>query len=510
MQAAALAWPGADATPWSILPPGAPSPLIQYLALALTVRVLTWATAPKMSAMYLAWQATVAGAATTWWLYVSMVVYGHLPPWLGALAVLALSAFLSLAFGVLGWAWWHVRYRPMAPVWFASGWLLVEWSRGVLWTGFPWGNIATAHIEGLGVLAPVVGALGVGAVVTGLAACLGTRETIKGAAAALLLGGAAIWPGAPWSDADWSQTQPAGTARVTLLQGNIDQADKFDPQRGIPLALDWYTQAIAQAAPSDLIVAPETAIPLLPQDLGADYWRGFAAALAPRTSAVAIGVPLGDLQDGYRNAVWWWTPERAQHALGHAQVQGRDLATGDYAKIHLVPFGEYTPPGFRWFAAMLGMPLSGFQSGAKDQVPVAWAGQRWGFQVCYEDVFGAELAARMAQDAPTVWVNVSNIGWFGHTVAVPQHLNIARWRARELGRGVVRATNTGATVAIDHLGQVTASLPAFTRGTLFAQVQGREGLTPYVRWIGRWADAPLVILAIALWLLPLVRPRRRQ
>lgn len=511
LQAAALAWPGQDGVEWQTalgLLQGQAQPVLQLLAMALALRVLTWAPSARRSA-WGAWVwATVSGAATTWWLYVSMVHYGAVPPVLGALAVLALSAFLALAFALLGWAWWPMRHRPLAPLLWAMGWLLAEWLRGVLFSGFPWGNVATAHVDGLGVLAPWLGALGVGAVASGLAALVATRRSGRGLAAAAALALVAVWPQAPWSAWDWSQTRAHGSARVSLLQGNIDQAEKFDPERGIPFALNWYPTAIAEAPPGDLIVAPETAIPLLPQDLGPQHWRAFAQALAARADAVAIGVPLGSFASGYQNAVWWWTPQRAARALAKDDIAGADLAQGAYSKVHLVPFGEYTPWGFRWFAAILGMPLNGFQPGSVTQAPMAWAGQRWGFQVCYEDVFGAELAARMAHDAPTVWVNVSNIAWFGNTVAVPQHLNIARWRARETGRSVVRATNTGATAIIDHLGRVQASLPPFTRGVLSGQVQGREGLTPYVRWIGRWGDWPWVLLALAMWSIAWLRRGR--
>lgn len=502
LQAASLAWPGqADAGglgAW--LTPGRPQAWLQWLGMAVMVRVLLWAPSAARSAAWMAWCATVSGVATTWWLYISMVHYGGLMPWAGAAAVVALSAFLAWSFAALGAGFFHVRHRRSAPWWWASGWLLAEWLRGVVFTGFPWGNIATAHVDGLGVLAPWLGALGVGALAAGLAAWLGTRRHWPGAALAALVGGLAVAPSMPWQHWDLSQTRAHGSAQVTLLQGNIDQADKFDAERGVPQALTWYREAIASAELSDLVVAPETAIPVLPQTLDDAYWRGLAETLAGQPAAVAMGVPLGTAQTGYENALWWLTPTRARAALAQSRIQGQDLAQQHYAKVHLVPFGEYTPSGFRWFAAALNMPLSGFRAGALDQAPFDWAGQRWGVQICYEDVFGAELAQRMAIAAPSIWVNVSNIAWFGDSVAVDQHLNIARWRARETGRAIVRATNTGATAAIDHLGHVSARLPAFTRDHLSVEVAGREGLTPYVRWVGRWHDAPWLLLASGPWL----------
>jgi apolipoprotein N-acyltransferase len=154
-----------------------------------------------------------------------------------------------------------------------------------------------------------------------------------------------------------------------------------------------------------------------------------------------------------------------------------------YDKHHLVPFGELIPPLFKWFVQMMNIPLGDFNRGAVGQASFVWQGERLAPNICYEDLFGEELGARFAnpQQAPTIMVNVSNIGWFGDTVAIDQHLHISRMRTLELGRPMVRATNTGATVVIDAHGRVTHALPRHTQGRLQAQVQGREGLTLYAR-----------------------------
>ena len=141
----------------------------------------------------------------------------------------------------------------------------------------------------------------------------------------------------------------------------------------------------------------------------------------------------------------------------------------------------------------MNIPLGDFRAGSTDQQSVAWQGQRLALNICYEDLFGEELAQRFKnrETAPTALVNVSNIAWFGDTLAVDQHLNISRMRALELGRPMLRATNTGATAIIDHQGRVTAQLPRFTRGSLVGQYEGRAGLTPYVRWVSAWGLWPL-------------------
>jgi apolipoprotein N-acyltransferase len=182
-----------------------------------------------------------------------------------------------------------------------------------------------------------------------------------------------------------------------------------------------------------------------------------------------------------------------------------------YDKHHLVPFGEFIPPMFKWFIRMMNIPLGDFNRGAVGQDSMVWAGQRWAPNICYEDLFGDELAARFIDPAaaPTVLVNISNIGWFGNSVAIDQHLHISRMRALELGRPMLRATNTGPTVIIDHQGQVTHSLPRHTRGVLQGQVQGRSGTTPYAWWAARLGLWPLWGLALAVLGAALLARRQR-
>jgi apolipoprotein N-acyltransferase len=281
-------------------------------------------------------------------------------------------------------------------------------------------------------------------------------------------------------------TTSAGTAQVQLLQANISQNDKFQAASGVRDALQWYDEQL-RASQQPLVVAPETAIPLLPRHLPEGYWGGLQAYFAePGRPVALVGLPLGSLEEGYTNSVVALGPQGA--------------ATYRYDKSHLVPFGEFIPPGFAWFIRMMNIPLGDFKSGGWDQASLVWQGQRLAPNVCYEDLFGEELALRFKDpaSAPTALVNVSNIAWFGDTLAVDQHLNISRLRAIELGRPMLRATNTGATAIIDHTGRVTDQLPRFTRGSLTGTFDGRHGLTPFARWAGAWGLAPLWALCCAV------------
>ncbi|MDO8419671.1 MAG: nitrilase-related carbon-nitrogen hydrolase, partial [Rubrivivax sp.] len=160
--------------------------------------------------------------------------------------------------------------------------------------------------------------------------------------------------------------------------------------------------------------------------------------------------------------------------------------------------GEFIPKGFRWFTEMMNIPLGDFSRGVVDAPSFAVRAQRVAPNICYEDLFGEELARRFAADAtaPTMLANLSNIGWFGDTIATVQHLNISRLRALEFQRPMIRATNTGATAVIDHRGVVTAMLAPHTRGVLTARVQGRGGITPYAWWAARAGLWPPVLLAL--------------
>ena len=467
--------------------------------------------------------------ASTWWLYISMHTFGGLAAPLAALAVLALSGFLALYYAVAcGFSkkiglFSDAGIGKFAMV-FAFSWLLAELARDTWFTGFPWAAGGYAHLDGpLAHSASVWGVYGIGFVACGLAALLAMAHRLRtwraalGAGASLVaLAGVCVLATLANTDAtgllSFTQTvvldrdalpknvkvftqAHVQRTRVALLQGNIPQGEKFDTTKGVPEALNWYAQQLSQST-ATLVVAPETAIPLLPQQLSPDYWAALQQRFATGTQAALIGIPLGDYDQGYTNSVIALAPPaKLPGAVNVMQPQPYR-----YDKHHLVPFGEFTPALFKWFTRMMNIPLGDFNRGAVGQASFDWAGQRWAPNICYEDLFGDELAARFVNEAqaPTVLVNVSNIGWFGNSIAIDQHLHISRMRALELGRPMLRATNTGPTVIIDHHGQVTHSLARHTRGVLLGQVEGRTGTTPYAWWAGRLGLWPLWLVAVAV------------
>ncbi len=447
--------------------------------------------------------------ATFWWLFISMHVYGGMPSALAVAAVALLAGALALYYAAACGCWLLLmRGATGCALWwrgslcFGAVWTLAELMRGQWFTGFPWGAIGYAHVDsGLQAYAAWIGVYGMGALAAAGAMALAVMfAPMTWFSRIRLLGICGVLLAAPWTvqqvRGDW--TLSAGQASVRLLQGNIAQDEKFIPGRGLDEALNWYGQRLHDNQ-APLVVAPETAIPLLPSSLPAGYWGALAQRFTAQPDQLAlVGMPVGSLQSGYSNAVV---------SLGGGLVQPYQ-----YNKHHLVPFGEFIPPLFRWFMDLMQIPLGDFQRGAVRQPTVAWQNQRLALNICYEDLFGEELAAVLVSDAPhsakweaeaapTALVNVSNIAWFGDSIAIDQHLNISRLRAIELQRPMLRATNTGATAIIDHHGRVQAQLPRQTRGELNGTFEGRTGLTPYAGWAGRWGLKPLwvVCLLVCLW-----------
>jgi apolipoprotein N-acyltransferase len=277
---------------------------------------------------------------------------------------------------------------------------------------------------------------------------------------------------------------------ISLLQGNIPQDLKFG--EGVNRALRDYRKALLSSR-SDLTVTPETAIPLIQQQMPDRYWQPLEAHFSKGSQAALIGLPLamrseqGQLK--YSNSVIALMPQTSPAATASYQ----------YDKHHLVPFGEFVPPLFQWFVRMMHIPLGEFTRGDVAQPSLAFKGERIAPNICYEDLFGEELARSFANPdtAPTLMVNLSNIAWFGDTVAIDQHLHISRMRALELGRPMLRATNTGATAIIDAQGRVTHRLPSAVQGELTAEVYGMHGpVTPYAKWVSKFGLWPLVGFAV--------------
>jgi apolipoprotein N-acyltransferase len=517
----------------------APTPHGGWLEVAIFTLFFAWLsrTSSWRGAALTGWAFGFGNFVTgVWWLYVSMHDYGGMAAPLAATAVVLFTGYLAIypALASIVWSLLAGRARfeddlptrsedqraqesenesgiaaeetepRYVPTWhgafaFASAWALGEWLRGLVFTGFPWLASGYAQVDGpLSGFGPVAGVYGVGWVLALVAALLVQAfysyskrpraarfperlpALIPALVAILLLASGELLSLAQW-------TTPANAAlTVRLLQGNVKQEMKFE-QEGVNESLALYRRLITEK-PADLIVTPETALPVLsvqiPQDLALAL-RHFADTTHSSILFGAIGVtltPEGQATD-YTNSLFGVTP-------GVPDIYR-------YDKHHLVPFGEFVPTGFHWFVALMGIPLGDLARGPAVQKNFFVHNQPIAVDICYEDIFGEEIARTVREsDAPAgILVNSTNLAWFGNTIALSQHLQMARMRSIETGRPMLRATNTGITAAIAANGDVIAELPRFTTGSLDATVQGTSGNTPYV------TSGNITVIMISLLLL---------
>ena len=423
------------------------------------------------------WRGFLFGAAEftcgVYWLYISIHVIGDAPLWLTLLIITALVAFMSFysalacALGV-----WLVpnagRWRWILAL--PALWTLLEWLRGWLLTGFPWLSLGYSQIDSvLKGYAPVLGVYGVtlsvvlsaGLLLSVLALNASRRSRLVSLAVL-----AVVWvAGGVLASVSWTRSS-GEPVRVSLMQGNIPSTIKWDPQSFLP-TLELYHHMTEEHWDSQLIVWPESAVPDYADEVQDDFLDPLEKEARAHGTELFIGAPTEDPATGaaYNSVI----------SLG-----GHD---GVYSKRHLVPLSEYFPLPIwarRWLESM-NLPYSSFTPGSANQPLLQAAGYPVGISICYEDAYGNEIMRALPQAA--FLVNVSDDGWFGKSIALPQHFEIARMRALETGRYLLRDTNTGITAIINNRGQVTKSLPRATRGVLQGVVVPYAGGTPY-QYIG--------------------------
>ena len=487
----------------------APFGVFAIPVLALAVLFVLWAGAatPRMAA----WRGFSFGlglfGAGISWIYVALHDYGAMPIYLAAPATLLFVAFLALFPALAAYLQARVHdnfaqrfVRPFSRLRervrerengrqlilvMPACWVLIEWLRGMILTGFPWLTLGYAHSDSpLAGYAPLLGAYGVSllaAVCAGLLAVIWhERWTKRGriaiAALALVFGAGALLRNVAWT------TGVGEPFSVTLVQGNIPEDTKFK-EEALDDTLDTYRRLVMQN-PARLTVLPETAFPVMREEVPKSLIGQLQDSARQNGGDVLIGVFEHD-RGGYYNSVF---------ALGASD--NSLVAEQHYRKHHLVVFGEFIPlrPVFGWIInEVLHIPMGDLARGAMRQAPMKVAGQQVAVNICYEDVFGEEIINALPQ--ATLLVNVTNDGWYGDSHAAAQHNQMSQFRAMETGRMMLRATNTGVTSIIGVNGRILHQLPQHQQAVLQAQVQGYQGTTPYVRW-----SNAAVLLLIALML----------
>ncbi len=509
----AIAFFAGTVTPFAFAPFGL-WPL-QIICLAILIATILYTEGPR-AVFFTGWTyGTASLVSGLYWLYVSMHTYGGMNTLTAAAAVFLLALFLGILAGFaclltrFFMKSWQAGNGVTAILVFPAFWVLSEWVRGWIVTGLPWLVTGYAHTGSpLAGYAPIIGVYGVSfvaAIVAGAIAFffyIGRERWKSSLATVLAVIILAFGAGTLLLRLDW--THPHGNPiQVRLLQGNVPQEFKFTPHQ-IASALDMYASMIT-ARPADLIVTPETAIPVYTHQLPNGYLEHLSQYAAQSLSHLALGMPLADTANVYTNSLIVMTPE---------DIGASGLASYRYNKHHLVPFGEFIPTGFRWFVRLMRIPLGDFTRGEPLQKPFQVKDQWILPNICYEDIFGEEIADQIrheyktGQPIPTVLLNVSNIAWFGDTIALPQHLQISQMRSLETGRPMLRATNTGTTAVIDAKGRLVARLPPYTRGELTMTIQGTRNPTPFIRF-GNIAILVVALAALVIARILSTRKRRR-
>ena len=395
----------------------------------------------------------------------------------------ALAAYLSVKIRLINPRLNVISIVPMV-------WVLVEYLRGYcVLNGFPWLQVAYSQLETpFAGYIPVLGVYGVSFLVALTAVLLLSIAQVKkhrGAMIAMLLG---LWlTGAGLKTINWTAAM-GDPIRVSLIQGNVSQDQKWRPEN-LLTTLNFYKTMTEAHWDSKVIVWPETAIPAYLSEVNDWYLQPLSQAAKEHGSDLIVSLPLrGDVVHERYNAV---------------MTLGKDIAT--YRKIHLLPFGEYLPwqPVSGFILDSLGLSLGHFTPGAIDQALLKAGGYAFITSICYEDVFGSATVKNLIDAA--YLVNVTNDGWFGHSIEPQQHLQMARMRALETGRYLLRATNTGVTAIVAPDGLVIKQAPPFEATVLTGEIIPMAGITPYAR-IGD----PMVVVLLALGLCGVLVLERRR
>ena len=428
----------------------------------------------------------------TYWLYISIHVFGEAPLAVAIFLMLGLVAIMALYPALTGYlcaragASGVLRWLMLLP----GSWVLTEWLRGWVASGFPWLSLGYSQTDGwLGGFAPLGGVYGISLAIALLAGALLAllRGRTGDRVAAVVLTAGILATGFAADQRTWTEST-GRTLEVALIQGAVPQDRKWLPSQREPTK-DLYRGLTAESPSAELVIWPEAAIPAVAHE-ELDYLAAVEADVRVRGADLMLGMLERDPESGrYYNSLI---------ALG--------AEPGVYRKRHLVPFGEYFPvPDFvRDWMRLMSLPYVDIASGPAHPPPLVVAGEPVALSICYEDAFGAEQRTFLPE--ATLMVNVSNDAWFGNSIAPHQHLQIARLRSMEAGRYLLRATNTGISAVIRPDGSLAGTSPQFETDVLEAAVQPHVGATPWIQW----GNAPAVLLAALLALAGLLAGRRRD
>ena len=451
---------------WSLLAP----------VLTLPLLFISLTASPKDAGAHYFWFGFGMFLTGTYWIYISVHVFGNAALWIALLLMVGLSLIMATFLWLAGWATSRFSHGEPWRLLFVGPavWVLVEWLRGWVLTGFPWLAHGYGQVDSiLAGWAPLLGVYGVSlmlvfstaAVLVGILTDGRKRLIAAGLVFIPWLGGAVL------GAIDWTENYGDGI-RTTIVQGGIAQDRKWLPQQRAA-TLDFYRGSTLSVPDSELVVWPEVAIPAR-HDRVTSYLDTVDREARENAQTVLLGILEFNQEHSTEARIY-----NSVFLLGSGERQV-------YRKRHLVPFGEYfpVPESVREWMRMQNLPYSDLSAGADVQTLLqAASGAQIAVAICYEDAYGAEQLYAFPE--ADLIVNVSNDAWFGDSVAPHQHLQIARMRALEVGRYAVRATNTGISAFIGPNGELLKAGKQFEPVVMTAEVHPRRGATPYARF-GNW------------------------
>ena len=465
-----------------------PMVMFSLAALMLLIRTAT----PRQAAL-LGWCYGLGMfGAGVWWIQVSVHQFG-VPYYWFSVSVTALFVAGMACYPAL-FAWLLIRLPARNESWRLLGlgpflWVAIEWVRATLFTGFPWLSFGYSQIDSsLAGYAPLLGIYGCSFIVAFIAACLAWAvvAALRQRIALVLVVGALFGLGAGLTRMDWTEAL-ARPLEVALIQGAVPQAIKWADEVREP-SLKLYRSLSAPHWDADIVIWPETAIPAFPFEV-----PEVIESLRKHASETETDLLVGMLRGEPWNGIYYNAITNLGRTAGH------------YDKRHLVPFGEFFPfkKLMRGLSLLLSIPMSDFTPGGAERSTLRVAGFSAGVSICYEIAFPRAIADALPQAA--FLINISNDAWFGDTIAPHQHLEIARMRALETGRYLLRGTNSGITAVIDHRGQIVQQSRPFEPNTVRAVFHPRSGATPYMTY----GEVPLLVL-LGLSVLMITISSRRQ
>lgn len=478
----------------------------------------------RVEALRRGWLTGLAGAsAALYWLALPVQEVGGLPWILAAPCAMAIGAYVGLYGGLFCVSAHLLRHLPplRRAVACALVWYLLEVLRGYFLTGFPWLSLASAFVPWPFMIqgAAVLGGYGLGGLLSLAALLLAQalpmlRARAGGGIASALAGLALLLSPAIYGFQQLAQDPVSASVctfsdafPVIMVEGNVDQNQKWEPQRQqatVDLYLRLSREALATyrkthapseggSSPAPLVIWPETAMPFY-FDSHPKFRPLILDFVRQEQAPLLLGAP-GTIRV---------TPSYFEIFNRAYLVTAQGRAADHYDKVQLVPFGEFLPP---WLALEFLKPLLqgvGDFTPGKATKPLRTGSLALGPLICYESIF-PEIAQQRVADGANILVNISNDGWFGASAAPEQHLQLAVVRAVEQGRWLLRSTNTGISAVIDHRGRTIMRGEQFKAQSLISCARRLEGLTPFHRW-QPWLPWIALGLLVAICLLP----RRKQ